>query len=547
MAKEPLYFLPEKNDLQILPQKLEYRLLNGSRVQIGHIVIDFNNLSLDLVQKESQHQLIFNWPADLFENATLVLFNNYGKAIQTYKIKNEDITEKTDDDSLSSKDKTSFKTMIEDFLLDELKHLPFFKFCLQRKDKSTRIDFCSAELYLSPKEGNPSIRMRSENKKRAQILINNVEVSEQGFVFLNDISESVTFISQSEFGAKLEIETRLRPVDFKDIVTSDDGKYLYLTAQGSRPVNNKNITNLTDTLWQIKLPTDSPVLYIRGEGEVPFRQEFFIQGTPPTESLRIYAVDLANDTYSSSVKMTLELPKGITLYSREVNSRVARKGKQIEWTVSGLQKDKDNKRFLYLKKNKKEYTVYQTIYRGSAFETQLGATYLSSEKISLANLGLNYWINKRSGLSITMDQALTKNDAIDKWSVTEFSYLHRFSAGINFKDPSFYGSIYLRTMSLGDLSFSQMGLGVGHNTRFSSLFMKQIANWYSWNFRYYLGSKSNEIEIKRLITADYKLYLQLSNPFYFNYGLGLQSLSVSDSNLLKSTQINLTLGLNYLF
>ncbi|MBL7557147.1 MAG: hypothetical protein JNM24_15080 [Bdellovibrionaceae bacterium] len=554
--KEPVYFLPEKNNLQILPQKFEYNLLNSSTIKIGDIVIDSNNLSLELALDRSQYQFIFNWPAGLFEQAELVLFNNYGKAIQTYEIKKENIElakddpkegEKSEADSLLRKDKAIFKTSIETVLLDEIKYLPFFKFCLQRKEESTRIDLCSVELYLSSKDGKPTIKMRSENKKRAQILINNAEVGEQGIIFLNDISESINFIGQSESGAKLEIETRLRPVDFKDIIISDDGKSLSLTSQGSRPVSEKNVTNLTNSMWQIKLPADFPVFYIQGEGGIPFRQEFFVRGALPTESLRTNSTDLINETYSSSEKMTLELPKGVTISSKDTNSKVSKNGQKIEWNVTSLEKGQDNKRILYLKKDKNEYAIYQSIYRAAAFEAHLGATYVSAEKVSFGNLGLNYWITKRSGLSLTMDQALTKTDAIDKWTITEFSYSHRLTAGMNFRDPSFFGSVGLRSMSLGNLSFSQIGLGIGQKTMFTSSLMNTVADWYKWNFNYYLGSKSNEIEIKSLMTADYKLYLQLTHSFYFNYGLGIQSISMSDENSLKSTQVNVNLGLNYLF
>lgn len=553
--KEPVYFLPEKNNLQILPQKFEYNLLNSSTIKIGDIVIDSNNLSLELAQDKSQYQFIFNWPAGLFDHAELVVFNNYGKAIQTYEIKKEDIElikeskegEKSEVDSLLRKDKAIFKTPIETVLLDEIKYLPFFKFCLQRKEESTRIDLCSVELYLSSKDGKPTIKMRSENKKRAQILVNNAEVGEQGIIFLNDISESINFIGQSESGAKLEIETRLRPVDFKDIIISDDGKSLSLTSQGSRPVSEKNVTNLTDSMWQIKLPADFPVFYIQGEGSIPFRQEFFVRGALPTESLRTSSSDLVNDTYSSSEKMTLDLPKGVTISSKDANSRVAKNGQKIEWTVTGLEKGQDNERILYLKKDKNEYAIYQSIYRAAALEAHLGATYITAEKMSFGNLGLNYWMSKRSGLSIMIDQALTKTDTIDKWSITEFSYLHRLTAGMNFRAPSFFGSVGMRSMSLGNLSFSQIGLGIGQKTMFTSSFMKMMADWYKWNLNYYLGAKSNEIEIKSLLTADYRLYLQLSHSFYFNYGLGIQSISMSDDNSLKSTQVNVNLGLNYLF
>tara|TARA_B110001454_G_scaffold219202_1_gene251939 strand:+ start:16829 stop:18559 length:1731 start_codon:yes stop_codon:yes gene_type:complete len=555
-AKDPVYFLPEKNNLQILPQKFEYNLLNASTIKIGDIVIDSKNLSLELAQERGQYSFTFNWPAGLFEHAELVLFNNYGKAIKNYTIKKEDVElikntkegEKSEADGLLRKDKAFFKTVLETELIEQVKYLPFFKFCLQRQEENTRIDLCSVELYLSSKDGNPTIKMRSENKKKAQILVNNADVGEQGIIFLNDSTESINFLGQSESGARLEIETRHRPVDFKDIIISDDGKSLTLTGLGSRPVSDKDVTMLNDSLWQIKLPADFPVFYIQGEGGIPMRQEFFVRGPLPTESLRTVSSDLVASTYSSSEKMSLELPKGVKVLSKDPNSKVTKVGQKIEWSVTGLEKGQDSKRILYLKKDANEYAIYQSIYRAPGFEAQLGASYFSAEKLSFANFGLNYWLgNKRSGLGISMEQALTKSDTIDKWSVTEFTYWHRFKSGLNFIDPSFYGTAHMRTMALGNLSFSLMGLGIGQKSEFQWSFIKQFADWYGWNFDYYTGSKSNEIELKSLMLLEYKLYLAFTKTFYFNYGLGMQNISMSNLDTLKSTQMNLNLGLNYLF
>lgn len=555
-AKDPVYFLPEKNNLQILPQKFEYNLLNNTTIKIGDIVIDSNSLSLELANDGSKYSFIFNWPAGLFQQAELVLFNNYGKAIKNYTISKNDIelSKETNDgkseaENLLRKEKAIFKTSIEQALIDEVKYLPFFKFCLQRKEEDTRIDLCSVELYFSSKDGKPSIKMRSENKKKAQILVNNAEVGEQGIIFLNDVTESINFKGQSESGAKLEIETRLKPVDFKDVVISDDGKSLLLTGFGSFPVSDKGVTRLSDSLWQIKLPTDFPVFYIQGEGGIPFRQEFFVRGQLPTESLRAQSSDLVSTTYSSSEKMSLELSKGTTVISKDANSKVSPgKNQKIEWTVTGLDKGKESKRFLNLKKDKNEFVIFQSILRAPAIEASIGATYFSAEKLSFANIGLNYWFNnKRSGLGLNIDQALTKSDTITKWSVNEFSYLHRFTAGLNFMDPSMFVSAHMRQSSIGTLSFTQMGVGIGQRTKFRSAFFLNFADWYHWNYNYYLGAKSAEVEIKSIMQLDYRFYLAFNRSLLMYYGLDVQNISTSNMETLKSTQVNALFGVTYLF
>ncbi|MBL7545875.1 MAG: hypothetical protein JNL11_18805 [Bdellovibrionaceae bacterium] len=550
-AKDPIYFLPEKNNLQILPQKFEYNLLNKSTIKIGDIVIDSNNLSLELSRDTKGYSFIFNWPAGLFQYAELVLFNNYGKAIKTYTINKDNVElakEAVEKDSLLRTDKAIFKTNIETVLIEEIKYLPFFKFCIQRQEENTKIDLCSVELYFSSKDGKPTIKMRSDSKKKAQILVNNAHVGEQGIIFLNDLTESIHFRGQSESGARLEIETRLKPVDFKDVVISDDGQSLILTGHGSFPVSDKNVTKLGDSLWQIRLPTDFPVFYIQGEGGIPFRQEFFIRGQLPTEGMRTQALDLVHTTYASSEKMTLELPKGISIISKEANSKVSPvRNQKADWTVSNLEKGENSKRILYLKKDNSEFAVYQSIYRAPAFEARLGLTYFSAEKLSFGNLGLNYWIDKRSGLGLNIDQTLTKSDTIEKWSTNEFSYLHRLNAGLNFQDPSFYVSAHLRSSTIGDFSFSQIGFGIGQKSSFNSSFFLSFADWYNWNFNYYLGAKSSDAEIKSVMQIDYRLYLALSHTYMFQYGFNIQNFSLANMGAMKPTQTNLTLGLTYLF
>lgn len=553
-AKEPVYFLPEKNNLQILPQKFEYNLLNNSTIKIGDIVIDSNNLTLQLETEKKDNIFVFNWPAGLFQQADLVIFNNYGKAIKTYTITKdviELVVEKQEQaDSLLRKDKAIFKSpTIEEALIEEVKYLPFFKFCLQRNEENTRIDLCSVELYLSSKDGKPTIKMRSENKKKAQILVNNAEVGEQGIIFLNDLTESINFKAQSESGAKLEIETRLKPVDFKDIIISEDGTKLLLTGDGSFPVSDKNVTKLSETRWQISLPIEFPVFYIQGEGGIPFRQEFFVRGVLPTETLRTFSSDLIRTTYSGSEKMTLEIPKGVTVSSKDSNSKVTpRSGQKMDWNVSALEKGKDSNRILYLKKDKNEFAIYQSIYRSPAFEAHLGTSYLSGGKINFVNLGLNYWLgNNRSGLSVNLDQSLTKTTSIEKWTNTEVSYIHRLTPGMNFKDSTYYLTAQMRSTTIGTLGFSQMGLGLGSKRLLQSRFLTNIADWMDWSFKYYLGSKSNGAEIKSLVKADMLFLVSLGRAFFFDYGIGIQNYSTVNMGDFSSSQVDLRAGLTYLF
>lgn len=553
--KDLIYFLPEKNNLQILPQKFEYNLLDNSTIKIGDIVIDSNNLTMQLNAEKSNFSFTFTWPAGLFQEADLVLFNNYGKVIKNYTVtKNQiELVVETQEkaENLLRKDKAIFKTpLIDDALIEEVKYLPFFKFCLQRKEENTRIDLCSVELYLSSKDGKPNIKMRSENKKKAQILVNNAEVGEQGIIFLNDLTESINFRAQSESGAKLEIETRLKPVDFKDVIISDDGKSVTLTGSGSFPVSNKNVKKISDSLWQIRLPTEFPVFYIQGEGGIPFRQEFFVRGGLPVESLRTFSTNLVSSTYSKSEKMLLEIPKGSTLSSKDANSKVtlSKISQNIEWSITGLEKGQESKRVLYLKKDNSEFAIYQSFYRVPAFEAQLATTYLPSEKINFVSLGLDYWLNnKRSGLGLIFDQSVTKTTSIEKWTNTELHYKHRIKSGMNFQDDSYYISAQIRSSTIGELGFSHLGVGVGRKYLLTSNILKYLGDWTDWSFKYFLGSKSKEAEIKSLMALDFRIYNRISTSYLINYGISLQNFSVVNMGDFKTSQPQFAAGLTYLF
>lgn len=554
-AKDPVYFLPEKNNLQILPQKFEYNLVNNSTIKIGDIVIDSNNLSLNLNSDKLNRTLTVSWPAGLFKEGELIIFNNYGKAIKNFIITKKDIEliVQTDEksDSLLRKDKAIFKTPpIEDSLFDQIKYLPFFKFCLQRNEENTRVNLCSVELYLSSKDGNTTVKSRSEGRNKAQILINNVEVGEQGIIFLNDLDESISFQAQSESGAKLEIETRLKPVDFKDVTITDDGNNLILVGYGSSPVSTKNVKRLSNDLWQIQLPLEYPVFYIQGEGGIPFRQEFFVRGALPTESMRTYTANVSRRTYASSEKLALEIPKGASLISKDTNSKVNfnKNTQKFDWTVSALEKGKDSARIVYIKKDKDEFALYEKFYRAPAFDARLGVMQAISEKVSFLNLGINYWLNnKKSGLGFKLEQSVTKTDLITKWSNTHLSYYHRLTPGMNFTDSTYYIAGNIRNTAIADLSFSLLGVGVGNQSLVSSGFKKKFADWFDWSFNYYMGAKSKESEIKSLMAIELRSLIKLSNNYFFEYGLNFQNLSVKNMGDVKTSQLDLKAGVVYLF
>ncbi len=203
---------------------------------------------------------------------------------------------------------------------------------------------------------------------------------------------------------------------------------------------------------------------------------------------------------------------------------------------------------MYLKKDKNAFAIYQSIYRAPAFEARLGTSYLSGEKINFVNVGVHYWLdNNRSGLGLNLEQSVTKTTTLERWMNTEISYLHRLKAGLNLEDSSYYLSAQMRSSTIGTLGFSMPGIGIGAKQKLQSGFMLSMADWMDFSFKYYTGAKAQLSEIKSLIKLDFLLLNELGGTYFLEYGIGMQSYSTVNMGEFNATQIDLRVGLAYLF
>lgn len=546
-ANVPVNFLPEKNNLQILPQKFEYNLVSNSSIQLGDILIDSNNLSLDMDGGQKNPQLIFTWPAGLIKNANLILFNHFGKAIAKFVVSKENIEllegEKKDPSDLLRREKALFRTKLTKEIFEEIKYLPFFKFCLQKKEPSIRIELCSIEHFFTTTDGQNDIKSRVDQKSSAQIFINNIQVGDQGVIFLNDAKESINFRAQSQSGAKLEIETRMKPIDFRDLTSSPDGKILYIVGKGSNPVSDNNVTQLNNDLWKIALPSDFPVFYVEGEGGIPFRQEFYVKGIIPKESQRIYAFNKIDKTYDSSVDIALEPPKNAKIYSKDSNSLANTSHNKIDWTLTGLKKNKLNVRQLTAKYNTNDFVIYHDITRGAAWESRFGVDSLPSSSLALANASISYWLNNlRSGLNFNIATAVAKPNYLTQFSDIELTYWHRLTPGLNQMDHGWQIGAIAGQLSFGDIAFTQVGFSTKYSyasdVSWSSLFTKTNEFLLS----VYLPNESSGVKLNSHTYFHWLGFLNLNSTSKIYFGPTLQYYGIDSNSDFKSFQPGLKLG-----
>jgi hypothetical protein len=553
----PLNFSAEYNNIQILPQKFEYTLLDSSSLKIGDIIIDSKNLNFQLElnpSNPSEGRLIFSWPAGLLKEGELTLFNNYGKSLLKEEITQEKIkivSGENTTNALLRNEKTTFTTeYLNEEFIEEIKYLPFLKFCMNKKERNTRIELCSSELYVSSEENKLNIKERKSSQREAVVIINGKEVGDQGIIFLNDKNENINFKAQSESGALLEIVTRLKPIDFKDVVITDDKKSLKFKASGSYPVKEEGVKKLGDDLWEITLPVDFPVFYVQGDGGIPMRQEFNIKGILPQEKLRSFLLGSPKaKTYSSNFTIEAKTPKGTTVKAKDDLSKLTlKKNQRLTWELKDLKANELNKRYLLLTSTDAEATIGYDIFRGYRYEAHVTSQILSPLNMIGLGLDLSWWLNNlMSGIAFKYTMALTKPEVITSYSEMEVSYLHRFTKGLNFINPSYFVGIGYKMLKINDTSFATPGFSVGRKNTPTWNWLYAIADWYQWKFQYFLGQKNNNVELKSVYAFDFTNYYSLTTSQSLSYSLGIMKYQLDgDSNLTKD-QLTLGLGWNKLF
>lgn len=578
----PLLFPAHKNNIKVLPQRFEYLLLDSEKIKLGDVLIDSSKLNfVMLFQKKDEFRLKFSWPAGLLLEGDIIVFNNYGKAMWAKKLNAKEVrveTVSTPEYAGLRSELGTFETEELDIsLLDEMKYLPFMKYCISNFTNNTRIQLCSRELYVTTQNGIIVVKQREANKTKAEIYINNQMVDgDQGLIFLNDPKENILFKLISQSGATLEIETRMKEVDFKDAVLSPDAQKIVLTSEGAEPVQKKDVEIVNETTRRIRLPLSDSILYLKGEGGIPMRQEFYLKGQVPIESYRPYATSqIPNRTYGGSVNFQVRPAKNTRISSKEKNSVVKADGSTLNWELKDLARSQVNKRYITVQTPHGEFVASHQILRGRPFQALLGVQYDTSGRLK-QKVGLDWWFENflfipssftrfRWGLQIDQTIGSSLNKAYTSTYYNRYSLAYRFPAGFNFSEPS-WG---LRLNQLSALTKAKVPASET-TTEFSSqenysalgygLFLKRPTSW-SW-MSWYLLSLDFYNSAKRVpaFDGDLELYksalefwmegnVNFGVAHYLGYGLGYSTfpLEIDPNTGLSKANVSFKLNYSYCF
>lgn len=566
---KPLYFQADKNNLQVLPQRFEYTLLDEDRLKVGDILIDTTQVTFQIepsTKKRGAYSIRFTWPAGLIKDGELAIKNNSGKAVFNALLTKDNLkisqgASQEGEEALRSEIATFAIDDVEANVVDDMKYFPFMVFCIYRESEETRLYLCSKELYLSSQQGQMVVKARSSTKKAAQVEINGKVVGNQGIIYLNDRSENVAFKAQTQTGAFLEIETRKKDVDFKDVVVSDDGEKIILTASGAEPVDESKVKKLSDEDWQIALPKGRPVLYLKGDGDIPMRQEFYVRGTLPREKNRPYiSAKSVSRTYSSQLSFSGVSPEGVQVKVPEKDPDAQlepTKKNQFYWTVRNIPAGVETRRYLSVVSEGHDFAVGYDVFRGQPFGLGLGAHYLTPSGIAFGTVDFQWWIENflminanwsrfRWGLALERQQHLTEKDDQPKVDFTTLELLWRAKEGFNLIDETWGLSLPLQMIQGESASATAYGLGAFWIKK-PGRWLKPFMQWSELKLQYFAGSSGSDFKLKSAYMLKAQAYWQFSSQWYLRYGLDFSDYKYDPAAAKEESQIGVNAGIFWKF
>lgn len=554
----PLFFQADKNNVRVLPQRFEYSLVDEDQIKIGDILISSQNFGFQIAASTrfpGKYRARFIWPSGLIKEGDLFIKDNSGKAVWTTNFHRKNIR--------LIDDPTPRAELVVDqlnpVLIEDMKYFPFMNFCLSKASSGTRIHLCSREVYLTHSSKNRlTIKPRSKGEAPTFVEINGKEVSPQGTIYLNNENENIAFRAKTTSGALLEIETRMRAVDFKDAILSADQKEITLTASGAEPVNEEKVKRLSSEEWQVTLDSQRPVLYLKGEGHIPMRQELFIEGPVPSTELRpSLSKDSLNRLYKSHVEVLGTSAPGTTVSADEKSGEVEKlEGNEFRWKIHHIPQGEVSRHYLRVTHPQGSAIAGYDLYREFPFEAGATLTHWTSSNQTFGDLYLSRWFENffgsgsewarlRWGAQAKYSHMLTNKKETPDMNIVHVDVLWRAKPGFHFKDPTW--GLSLPVEMLQGTGFSTMAFGVGffYSQQAQKRYQKYL-NWYDVKLNYLLGGSGTTLKLKRALQLSMLAYLPVNQQrFSWSYGGGIQQYSFDPGE--SEMQIHVQGGVHYRF
>lgn len=562
----PLFFQADKNNIQVLPQRFEYNLLDEDNIKIGDIVIDSTTFGFQIApstQFPGKYRARFIWPSGLLKEGSVLIKDNTGKAVWTTNINRRNIrlVNPQIPKDQGKVERTQLAELIVDqlnpALIEDMKYFPFMNFCISRTTLDTKIYLCSKETYLTSQDNRLTIKARDRGKRPPFVEINGKSVGHQGIIFLNNENENIGFRAMTQSGAILEVETRMKTVDFKDVVLSEDKKEIILTASGAEPVNEDKVTRVSDDEWQFKLDVQRPILYLKGEGDIPMRQEFYIKGNVPSETARPSLDKNSFDRiYKPEVDLKGTAAPGTSVSPGDDTSRVEKlEGGRFRWRAEKIPAGETSRHYLRVSHEQNSYLAGYDVYRDFPFEAGALASYWTPAGQIYADLYGTWWIENFMGSSAAWSRLhwgvharesllLVKKDGEANVNMTHLELIWRAKAGFHFQDKTWGLLLPVELLQGSGVSITTLGVGAFYSDKSTTKKLKHYFDWYDIKFNYLLGG-SGDVKLKNGLQLSALAYRHVDKRLSWNYGVGVNQYSFDPGT--SKLQFQFTGGANYRF
>lgn len=527
-ARIPMNFPAEKNNVQVLPQKFEFSLRDNSKLLIGNRIIDTNQFRFQIFTNNNIPQIFLAWPSEVVQEGRLIITNPSGLNVWSQPI---------------SKSLSQLTIKDASTLLRTLSGLSFFRFCVGYYDIDTGLDVCSPEIFLKGSGNNLVANFRTTIKK-AFVQINGRNVTHHGIVFLNDEKESLSFRAVSQSGAEYRMDTRRIKLEFLDVLDLDDKSFL-LTVQGPFPIAPTNFKKISGNQWSIPLLKERAQIYIEGEGKVPLRQEFIVQGPLPSVQHRVHLFSsISQKTYLNQMTIVGEPGKLGRLRTLDTSSEISSSGSQFQWFVRGIPSGIGKTAYLGVEDKGQTFQAAYTTSRQDSARLELGVFANSDEFRFGLSAEAQFWFEnailksnytyQKLGLGLQYSQDLSDDTPITQASI---DFYFRKQRGLQFWDSSLIFGLSLQNWTFDSESLSTVApliAIVGPAYPWTKYF-----DWQEMQFRYSLPTKKAAFELKQAMQLNWKLYRSYEEGRKIKLGLGLQSIEATQ---IKSTAATVEAG-----
>lgn len=549
-ANQELLFPLEQNYIKIFPQQFEYQLIDKNKFTVGDVLFDAAEMAFQLIKGKTTTLLYFQWPVGFLSEGDLVIKDPSGKAIWIQKIDRKKLNSKDSKNKgkiQKRSDLASFQTTQNvDALVSQLKKLPFFRFCINREEPLTKVYLCSKDLFIIPTNRGLRIGARDSFRPESFVEINGRAVDPQGIIFLNAPKEFVSLRALLLSGATLEIDTRMKPVSFVNISEDpNDSQLIKIQASGALPARNEDdFKKLGPESWEISLPKSRPSLYLQGEGGIPLRQEFLINGPLRPSDLKITLNSIPSKiSYKDNYTLNVIPSDGVSISPVDRSSKVLKEDKLYKWTLGALEKNKKNTRLLKATTESGSFYAQYEIERAPAFESVL------SMSVPLwSDFYLMHWLNDRYGLHFSLHQQMQKSSPEDlSQSSISTGLLYRLKPGMNLRDLSPQIGLSLGMLTIDHTSSPYVSAKFVYQTDVPKGLM-QFSDILESHLSLGLATLNTDLKLSSIYRLDLKLKTKMHDTLYYEYGFFLNQTAVLLNNIERKKQsIHIQGGIGWLF